>query len=81
MKLILISVLNGKFQGFFFFFLVYSSCFPKLKVCRLLAILKKKKKKKENLPGALGEQLFSICCSVPRATFSSGLTQAADPMS
>lgn len=79
MKLILISVLNGKFQGFFFFFLVYSSCFPKLKVCRLLAILKKKRK--DNLPGALGEQLFSICCSFPRATFSSGLTQAADPMS
>lgn len=79
-KLILISVLNGKFQGFGVFFLVYSSCFPKLKVCRLLAILKKKKKK-ENLPGALGEQLFSICCAFPRATFSSGLTQAADPMS
>lgn len=46
MKLILISVLNGKFQLFFFFFLVYSSYFPKLEVCRLLAILKKKKEKK-----------------------------------
>ena len=42
MKLILISVLNGKFQVFFFF--VYSSCFPKLEVRRLLAILKKKRK-------------------------------------
>ena len=42
MKLILISVLNGKFQ-FWFFFLVHSSYFPKLEVCRLLAILKKKK--------------------------------------
>lgn len=54
MKLILISVLNGKFQGFFFFFLVYSSCFPKLKVCRLLAILKKKKKEKKISQGPWG---------------------------
>ena len=64
----------------FFFFLVYSSYFPKLEVCRLLAILKKKKRK-ETLLGALGEQLFSSYCSLPRATFSSGLTQAADPVS